>query len=143
MEFRRAGAFAWVYVDDLIASHDDKATLHQIVTDVINTLFKAGININYKKSHLVPTKKLSFLGATWHGLRVIKDKAVMTKLKEIINYIYSKTLWMSVKLKLIQQLAGNLNYYLAFAGKMYKLVTFFLHNFKNWGAHKEKWNYLI
>ena len=59
MAFRKAGAFAWVHVDDLIAAHD-KATLHQIVKDVVNALVKSEIRINYKNSHLITTKKLSF-----------------------------------------------------------------------------------
>ena len=72
-----------------------------------------------------------------------RDRQVTQKYYEILDYIYDKEDWPKVKLKQVQQLAGYLNYYLAFAGRMYKLETFFLHNFRDWEKHKEWWDYLV
>ena len=49
----------------------------------------------------------------------------------------------SVPLKKVQQMAGFLNYYLAFAGRPYFVVYFFLKNFLNFHQHKHWWINLI
>jgi hypothetical protein len=47
-------------------------------------------------------------------------------------------------LKKAQQIAGYLNYYLAIAGNsIYKVVTFYLHNFSSFSSYKQWWSLAI
>ena len=61
---------------------------------------------------------------------------------EIINFISRRK--RSYSLKKAQQIAGYLNYYLAIAGPtVYKIVTFYLHNFDRFNSHKAWWSLMV
>ena len=62
---RESTKYVWGHIDDIVLAHPDKNKLKQIIKVLLNKLNKAGWEINLKKSILIPTKSLTFLGAIW------------------------------------------------------------------------------
>ena len=105
-------------------------------------LQKSNILINKKKSSLIPKHSIEFLGADWAKDGITRVTKVDYQIIEIINFISRRK--RSYSLKKAQQIAGYLNYYLAIAGPtVYKIVTFYLHNFNSFNSHKAWWSLMV
>ena len=134
--------FSWVHLDDLIAVSDDQNLLKEILNEVLMKLQKSNILINKKKSSLTPKHSIEFLGANWAKEGITRVTKVDYQIIEIINFISRRK--RSYSLKKAQQIAGYLNYYLAIAGPtVYKIVTFYLHNFNLFNSHKAWWSLMV
>ena len=83
-------------------------------------LNKAGWEINLKKSILIPTKSLTFLGAIWSNKGIKRNPEISYALTNVIVSMNS-----NLKLKRIQKIYGYLNYYLSFS----KYFSSFLFRF--------------
>jgi hypothetical protein len=78
----------------------------------------------------------------WTHNKISRTAKVNKQLDIIIEFITNSKKQYS--LKKAQQIAGYLNYYLAIAGRsIYKIVTFFLHNFNNFYNYKQFWSLAI
>ena len=60
---RLQGIQIFPYLDDLLLSAESKHLLKEQISTTLNTLKQTGFIINLKKSSLVPTQDLVFLGA--------------------------------------------------------------------------------
>ena len=78
--------------------------------------------VNAEKSQLVPTKQIEFLGSVWTQRYVRRFPSVDKTIEIILHDIEHRT--KPFTLKRAQQIAGYLNYYLSFAGRIYILITF-------------------
>jgi hypothetical protein len=56
------GIFLFPYLDDCLLVAKDQVTLHQAIMMTIQTLHTLGFMINFKKSHLQMTQRITFLG---------------------------------------------------------------------------------
>ena len=140
--FTDKGLFSWVHLDDLIVISDDPTLLQSALNEVLFKLMQSNILINHKKSVLIPTQEIEFLGAKWNKDRITRLPKVEHQIIKIINFIsHSRKTY---SLKKAQQIAGYLNYYLAIAGpSIYKVVTFYLHNYDNFERAKEWWSLAV
>ena len=136
-EFRKFGIYSWIHVDDLIGGHCDKYLLTFITEYITFKLMKCGIRINNEKSQLIPTPQIEFLGSLWTQTNVRRLKTVSKTMQLILHQILHTV--EAPNLKRAQQIAGFLNYYLCFAGRIYLLITFYLHNYKFFEPYKEWW----
>ncbi len=82
-----------------------------------------------------PTTSIEFLGTIGTKDHITRKPEIDIIINKILSYISKPR--PNISIKEIQQLAGFLNYYLAIAGKIYKIVTFFLHNFSV--IHTKHW----
>jgi hypothetical protein len=140
--FNENGCFSWVHLDDLIAISDDKPLLIAVLRTVLEKLKKSKILINTSKSSLIPSKQIEFLGALWKATKIERLPKVDEQINNILNFINNTR--KSYSLKKAQQIAGYLKYYLAIAGNsVYKVVTFYLHNFSSFSSYKQWWSLAI
>jgi hypothetical protein len=129
-------------LDDLIAISDDKSLLVAVLRTVLEKLKKSNILINSKKSSLLPLNKIEFLGALWSKNQIERLPKVDQQIQNILHFINNTR--KSYSLKKAQQIAGYPNYYLAIAGNsIYKVVTFYLHNFSSFSNYKQWWSLAI
>jgi len=140
--FTQHGCFSWVHLDDLIAISDDEPLLIAVLRTVLGKLKKSNILINTSKSSLVPSKQIEFLGALWKDKQIERLPKVDERINNILQFINNTR--KSYSLKKAQQIAGYLNYYLAIAGNsVYKVITFYLHNFSSFYSYKQWWSLAI
>ena len=110
--------WVWGHIDDLIIGAREAEPLILIVKELLHKLTLAKWIINVKKSVLIPTKTLTFLGATWTNDGVERLEARTQDCKIAIQSIN-----LSNTIKDQQKLRGFLNYYLSFAGKVHSIVN--------------------
>jgi hypothetical protein len=140
--FVQNSCFSWVHLDDLIAISDDEFLLVTVLRTVLEKLKKSNILINISKSSLIPSKQIEFLGALWKATKIERLPKVDEQISNILHFINNTR--KSYSLKKAQQIAGYLNYYLAIAGNsIYKVVTFYLHNFSSFSSYKQWWSLAI
>lgn len=107
---KKSTSFVWGHIDDIIMAHKDKNELAKILKHLLIKLERAGWEINLKKSVLIPTKSLTFLGATWSEKGVKRSDDLS---ETLLNVILSMR--KNLKLKQVQKIYGFLNYYLSFS----------------------------
>lgn len=117
---RKSTNYVWGHIDDIVLAHPDKNKLQQIVKELLIKLNRAGWEINQKKSILIPTKSLTFLGAIWSNKGIKRNPEISYTLKNVINSMNN-----NLKLKKIQKIYGYLNYYLSYS----KFFSSFLFRF--------------
>jgi hypothetical protein len=107
--FVENGCFSWVHLDDLIAISDDEFLLITVLRTVLEKLKKSNFLINEKKSSLIPSKQIEFLGALWSKKQIERLPKVDLQINNILQFITNTR--KSYSLKKAQQIAGYLNYY--------------------------------
>ena len=64
----------WGHLDDILLAHHDKDSLLMVCLHM-QSLFKIiKWNLNFDKSCLIPTQKITFKEATWTPNKVIREK---------------------------------------------------------------------
>ena len=66
--------YAWGHLDHLIVGHLDPVFLKELCNKMMYYFNLVKWNINYKKSVLVPVRKITFLGAKWFSDKVVRTK---------------------------------------------------------------------
>uniref|UniRef100_A0A8D9E8A0 Enzymatic polyprotein n=1 Tax=Cacopsylla melanoneura TaxID=428564 RepID=A0A8D9E8A0_9HEMI len=106
---REKGVRVIVYLDDFLVAHQDPATLTVQTELAVQLLSCLGWTVNLKKSQLVPSQSLEFLGITWdmqsHKM-CLPPKKVASFTNRVLLLIQSP-LW---SLKTAQELIGILNF---------------------------------
>ena len=113
--------YTWGHLDDLIVAHHDASLLSSIASE-LHYLFKlVKWEINYKKSVLIPTQEITFLGASWSPLNVQRAKGAT----QAMSFIWSQIKHLKSPLggKPLERIRGFLNYYSAFAGSFFTVVN--------------------
>ncbi len=77
--------------------------------------------VNKDKSVLVPTQKVTFLGATWLKDRVLRSTQATLECARIWAVISAKGFVLDGRP--LEQVRGFLNYYFAFAGNFHSLIN--------------------
>ena len=87
VDFLRAtGAFVWGHMDNVIAV-GTKSQLEAIIRKCIPQLQAMGVQINFQKSRLQPSKRLIFCGALWDVQQrsITITQAKRRKLKQAVH----------------------------------------------------------
>ena len=66
--------FVWGHLDDLIAAHQNKKFLRKVSDQLVYLYNLVKWELNLKKTQLVPTGMITFLGATWTRDRVVRSE---------------------------------------------------------------------
>lgn len=106
---RKRGCRVLVYLDDFLLAHQDRTVLSLQAAEAVEVLRALGWQINFKKSILVPTQNIEFLGLQWkthENLRCLPIK----KQQSIIRCVSKMIEQESCKLRQLQQLLGLLNF---------------------------------
>jgi len=103
---RQVGCRLIIYLDDLLIVHQDKVQLQQIIPLICQLFGCLGLMVNHKKSVLVPTQKLEFLGFQVHSqsmtLTIPQEK--MRKIQQDVRRLVAKT---SVSVREVAQFVGK------------------------------------
>lgn len=118
---KKSTEYVWGHIDDIIMAHKDKNCLTKILKALLLKLKRAGWEINLKKSVLVPTKSLTFLGATWSSKGVKRNDDISETLLNVILAMKK-----NLKTKQVQKIYGFLNYYLSFSKYFSSLLFRFI-----------------
>ncbi|XP_049888064.1 uncharacterized protein LOC126382290 [Pectinophora gossypiella] len=107
--FRNRGMRVIVYLDDFLIVNQKKHVLADQAAEAVRILSTLGWTVNFKKSVLIPTQVLEYLGVTWDLSRNLKlfpvEKRLRTQSK--IKRIMILNQW---NLKDAQSMLGTLNF---------------------------------
>ncbi|KAL0867696.1 hypothetical protein ABMA27_008431 [Loxostege sticticalis] len=106
---RNQGLRLVVYLDDFLIAHQCRDTLAAHTRAALEFLTSLGWNINRKKSILVPSKSMEFLGIVW-DTRFNTKFLPPDKVSKIRQYILTRLAAGSWSLKQAQRLLGFFNF---------------------------------
>ncbi len=97
-----------------------KKVLTRIVQDLLLRFRRIKWKLNEGKCVLTPTRKLVFLCSNWHGAGVTRQEEATSGALDLLEILEARDTPLGTKEK--QIMAGFLNYYLQFAGKIHTIV---------------------
>lgn len=111
--------FAWGHIDDILMASKSATLLKSVALALVADLSAINWRISWKKSNLIPSRGIEYLGAVWGQHFVTRKPSVTEKLK---------LLWDSIKyrpltIKELQRVRGTFNYYFGFAGFYHAVVN--------------------
>uniref|UniRef100_A0A0A9YMB8 Putative enzymatic polyprotein n=1 Tax=Lygus hesperus TaxID=30085 RepID=A0A0A9YMB8_LYGHE len=106
---RNKGIRTIVYLDDFLFAHQDPSLLEEHLRYVTQLLLFLGWQINFKKSQMVPTQLINFLGITWNtkSLQMSLPEAKVLSISNLLLSTIHRSQW---SLKSAQILIGVLNF---------------------------------
>ena len=117
---RKWTPYAYGFIDDILVGASSRKVLTRIVKNLLLRFKQIKWRLNEKKCVLTPTRKLVFLGSDWHGSGVSREESATSKVKYLLHALGSRGTPLAIKEK--QIMAGYLNYYLQFAGKIHTVI---------------------
>ena len=114
------GSFAYGYIDDILIGARSKKALIRIVRDLLYKFEQVKWPINADKCVLIPQRIIVFLGSEWGGSGIRRNVGVSSGVITLIRMLGSATRPLSLERR--QIVAGYLNYYMQFAGKLHTVV---------------------
>jgi len=133
-KYKHLCAFSWAHIDDMIFAHKSPTTLKQVATELVKDLSAINWKISWKKSVLVPSRGIRYLGAYWGQHSITRDHSVTQRLYALWQNIRLRTL----PQKEIQRIRGTFNYYFAFAGHFHSVINQILVS-----NYKHKYDHII
>lgn len=117
---RKWTPYAFGFIDDILIGSRSKKVLTRIVQDLLLRFRRIKWKLNEGKCVLIPTRKLVFLGSDWHGAGVTRQDKATTGVLALLEILEARDTPLVAKEK--QVMAGFLNYYLQFSGKIHTII---------------------
>ncbi len=117
---RKWTPYAFGFIDDILIGSRSKKVLTRILQDLLLRFRRIKWKLNECKCVLIPTRKLVFLGSDWHGAGVTRQDRATTGVLALLEILEARNTPLVAKEK--QVMAGFLNYYLQFSGKIHTII---------------------
>lgn len=104
------GIYVICYLDDMIIGHLNKKYLQSVASNLINSLQKFGLLINFDKSSIVPTDNIEFMGYRISSHGIFPKPALVEKLLKNLPHSTSR----SSCPHLLAQIFGLINFFMPF-----------------------------
>ena len=117
---RKRTPYVHGHIDDILVGARSKRLLTRIVNDLLIRFKRIKWIINEKKCSLDPQRSLVFLGSVWNGAGIQREMEATFWVTALIEALGSTV--KPLKEKQAQIIAGYLNYYLQFAGKLHSII---------------------
>ena len=100
---------ASVYLDDFLLWNRSEEQLRNSTNFTTNLLANLGFTVNWRKSHLLPSHTLTYLGINWNGLTYTLSPSIknITKVISQVTRVLSKK---KISKKMYQQILGSINF---------------------------------
>ncbi len=109
-------SYVWAHIDDILLADKCPTRLAAGVKLLLGLLASINWRISAKKSVLVPTRSIIYLGARWSSRGVQRLPEVTARLSALWSYMITNSYDLHPLHKPVQRIRGLFNYYFSFAG---------------------------